>query len=106
VPGPLVTRGDLDTRSVSFQKRRFGTPSGKAIEARVFFSFTSADVPVSMPHGLGKKPSSFTVVVSGNAAGTGSPTIYTKDPSFWATNNVVVLSSDLANSWCEVTIRE
>lgn len=90
---------------MSFQKRRFGRPTGKAKEARVHFAFTTANVPVSMPHGLGKRPSTFTIVAKGIASGAGAPTIY-NTPVFWATSSVVALSSNTAASWCEIIIHE
>ena len=104
MPGPLITRKDINTGAVSFQERRFGSPSGKAKEARVFFAWASAGEIVSMPHGLGTKPTSFTVVASGIPAGTGAPTVYVPDPVFWASKNVVALAAS-ASGWAEVILR-
>lgn len=106
MPGPLIQRKDISTGAVSFQKRRFGRPLGKAREARVHFAFTGANTAVSMPHGLGKRPSTYTVVASGIASGSGAPVIYTADPVFWSTSTIIQLKSNTATSWCEVIIRE
>jgi len=105
MPGPSVTRDDIATRSVSFQKRRFGFPNGKAIEARVFFAWSSANEAAGMPHGLGTKPTTFTVVASGVTAGNSAPKVYAPDPVYWAGKNYITLASDTANSWAEVVIR-
>lgn len=103
---PLITRRDISTGAVSFQKRKFGRPLGKAREARIHFAFTTADVPVSMPHFLGKRPSTYTVVGRGVSTGDAEPGIYTPDPVYWATVNVVALVSDVSGSWAEVIVRE
>lgn len=105
MPGPLITRKDISTGAVSFVKRRFTDPTGKAKQARVFFSWSTAKEIMSMPHGLNAKPTSFTVVNSGIAAGDGAPTVYVADPVFWASKNVVALASSAANSWAEVIIQ-
>ena len=105
MPGVLITRKEISTGAVSFQKRKFGRPLGKAREARVHFAFTSANVPVSMPHYLGKRPSRFTIVAKGLASGAGSPSIY-NDPVFWATQSVCALKSNTALSWCEIVLHE
>lgn len=105
MPGPLISRRDIATGAVSFTKRRFTNPTGKAKQARVFFSWASAAETVSMPHGLGVKPTSFTVVNSGLSTGAGAPTVYVADPVFWASKNVVALASSTANSWAEVLVQ-
>lgn len=105
MPGPLITQKDISSGAISYQKRDFDTRNSKSQEARVFFSFSQAGVPVSMPHALSKKPTTFTVVASGISTGLGAPKVYAKDPVYWATRNVIVLSSDTANSWAEVIIR-
>jgi hypothetical protein len=96
----------LATGAVSFQRRKFGRPLGKAREARVFFSFTTLNVPVTVPHGLGKRPSTYTVVAKGISTGAGSPSIYTVDPVFWSTSTVIQLASSVSLSWAEVVVRE
>lgn len=105
MPGPSVTRDDIATRAISFQKRRFGFPNAKAAEARVFFSWQAANEAQGMPHGLSTKPTTFTVVASGVAAGNSAPKVYAPDPVYWAGKNYITLASDTANSWAEVVIR-
>jgi hypothetical protein len=108
VPGPLVTAKDISAAAVTTQKRDFDTKLGKIREVRVFYSFTTADVDVSMPHALGRKPTTFSVVASGATSGgaVAAPgKIYLRDPSFWATKNVATLVSDTALSWAEVILR-
>ena len=64
MPSPQVTQKQIATASVTPQPRIFDEIKGKAREARVFFYFLHANVPVSMPHALGRKPTSFRVVTS------------------------------------------
>lgn len=104
MPGPLISRQNISTGAVSSTERRFTSPTGKLKQARVFFSWASANEIVSMPHGLKAKPTTFTVVNSGIAAGTGAPTVYVPDPVYWASKNVVALATDTANSWAEVLV--
>jgi len=105
VPGPLVSRKDISTGAVSFQKRRFGRPTGKAKETLVFFSWSTAGEVMSMPHGLSVKPTAFSVVASGISTGAGAPKVFAADPVFWASKGAVALASDTGNSWAEVSIR-
>jgi hypothetical protein len=79
-------------------------PTGKAKQARVFFSWASANEICSVPHGLNAKPTQFIVVNSGLATGAGAPTVYVHDPVFWASKNVVTLASSTANSWAEIIV--
>ena len=114
MPGPLITARDLGTASVTFQKRKFDTVTGKARQARVFFSFRSANVPVSMPHALGRVPVSFTVVASGGVDVAGAATltapgiVYSASAmpgqALSASKNVIALACSVALSWCEVII--
>lgn len=108
MPGPLVTAKEIAAGAVTPQKRDFDTRLGKIREVRVFYSFTTAGVDVSMPHALGRRPTTFSVVASGATSGgayAAPGKIYMRDPSFWATKNVATLVSDTAASWAEVILR-
>lgn len=108
MPGPLLTSKEINAGAVTTPKRDFDTRMGKQRECFVFFSFSTAETDFSMPHALGRTPIYFTVVQSGgpNTAGTPEvPRVYSKDPSFWATKNVVMLRSDTANTWAIVSLR-
>lgn len=100
----LVSRKDIATAAVSTTKRRFGSPTGKLKQARVFFSWASANELQAMPHGLNAKPTTFTVVASGVAAGTSAPLVYAPDPVYWSSKTSVALASNTANSWAEILI--
>lgn len=113
MPGVLLTRKDIGTAAVIPQRRKFDSVTGQVREARVFFSFSTADVGVSMPHSLGRAPTSFRVVrlsrdgVPGvvyapiqNGGGTNATT----DASFNFTKNYIVLACSTANTWAEVVI--
>ena len=114
MPGPLITQKDLNTGAVSFQKRNFSQQTGKAKQARVWFSFTAANVGAPMPHALGRVPTSFQVAASGAVDVAGGAT-YTAPGIVYsttalpgqalnATRNYVVLASTVANTWAEVIL--
>lgn len=115
MPGPLLTQKDIGTGAITFAKRDFNTITGKAKEVRVFFSFTAANIGYPMPHGLGRVPTSFTVVASGGADVAGGATltapgvVYSSSripgQSLNATKNVIVLACSVAQSWAEVILR-
>lgn len=114
MPGPLITRKDIANGAVSAQQRNFAKFSGKARAARVFMYFKDNDVPVSMPHALGRTPSAWRVVslsrdgvpgivyapVSYNTAGTSSKT----SDQFNLGRNAIVLACSTDNTWAEVEI--
>ena len=114
MPGPLIQRQDLANAAVSSQPRNFDSFGGKSRAARVFFYFKTADVPVGMPHALGRKPSSFRVVhISRDGApgqvyapcrydtgGTSSKT----SSEYNLTRNYVVLACTTANTWGEIEL--
>lgn len=112
--GPLITQKDLNTGCVTFPKRKFDAVTGKAKQARVFFSFTSANVPVSMPHALGRVPTSFSVVASGGVDTAGGATltapgvVYSASAmpgqALTASRNVISLACSVAHSWAEVLV--
>jgi len=113
VPGPLITARDIGTSAVTFPKRKFDGITGKARQARVFFSFTAADKLYSMPHALGRVPTSFTVVASGgvDVAGTSITApgiVYSASAmpgqALNASKNVIALACSVAHSWAEVLI--
>ena len=114
MPGPLITQKDVGTAAISFPKRKFAEPTAKTKQVRVFYSFRTANVPVSMPHGLGKGPTNFTVVargavdVAGAAAWTAPGVIYSASAmpgqALNASKNVLVLASTVALSWAEVLV--
>lgn len=100
----LVSRKDIATAAVSTTKRRFGNPTGKLKQARVFFSWASANEVQAMPHALNARPTTFTVVASGDATGLAPPLVFAPDPVYWGSRTSVALASDTANSWAEVLI--
>ena len=95
----IVTRFDLGTASVGFQKRAFGIRGAQANEARIQITFQTADVPVSVYHGLRKAPTGY-VVVSANRAAR----IY-NDLPFPVDSRTMVLKCDTANTVAEVIVR-
>ena len=112
---PRITAKDIGTSAVTFTKRNFNAPTGKARECRVHFAFTSANKAYSMPHGLRRVPQSFTVVACGGADAAGGATltapgiVYSASAlpgqALNATKNVIVLACSVALSWAEVVIR-
>jgi hypothetical protein len=115
MPRVLFTAKDLNTGAVTGTKRDFSKPTGKIREARVWFSFTAANVPYVMPHGLGRVPTSFQVAACGGADVYGAATltapgvIYSASAlpaqGLNATKNVIVMACDTANSWAEIIVR-
>lgn len=114
MPSPLITHDDVATGAITPQPRVFDRKLGKNLAARVFFYWPTADVPVGMPHALGKTPTSWKVVttsrdgtpgviyapVSYTTAGTSSKT----DNVFNYSRNYIVLACSAANQWAEVEI--
>lgn len=111
----MVTRQDIANGAVSGQPRKFAKIGGKQRAARVFFYFPSADYPVSMPHSLGRTPTSWKVV---NISRDGVPgTVYapinftTAGTSSKAdsvnifTRNFIVLRCSTANTWAEIELQ-
>ena len=112
--GPLIQRQDIANGAVSAQPRNFDTFGGKQRAARVFFYFKTANVPVSMPHALGRKPSSFRPVhvsrdgtpgviyapVRYDTGGASSKT----SSEFNMTRNYLVLACETPGTWAEIEV--
>lgn len=94
----LVTKTRMGTASVGFQGRNFGLRTANAAEARVHVSFTTANAPVPVYHGLKRVPSQYSVI-SQSAAGR----IY-NDLPFQADSRTLVVKSDTAMV-CELIVR-
>ena len=111
---PLITRQDIANAAVSAQPRNFDSFGGKSRAARVFFYFKTADVPVGMPHALGRVPTAVRPVhLSRDGApgqvyapcrydtgGTSSKT----SSEYNMTRNYVVLACSTSNSWAEIEV--
>jgi len=107
MPGPLITRKDVSSGAISFQPRRYDSKIGKAIVARVFFSWKVVDTTMVMPHSLGKVPSGFRVVNSGSDLGA-APLLASMSgelgSALSATKSVIALKSNLANSFADIEV--
>lgn len=118
MPGPLLTRQDIANASISGQPRKFSKFGGKARAARVFFYFKTANVPESMPHALGRTPTSWRPVsvsrditvgapgviyapVAYNTAGTTDKT----SDQFNLGRNALVLACETGATWAEIEIQ-
>lgn len=95
----LVTGKNLGRAAVSFQPRKFASSTSKSQEARVQVTFTTADAPVPVYHGLRRVPTSW-FAVSQNGAGT----IY-NDLPFQADSRTLVVKCDTANVVAELIVR-
>lgn len=116
MPGPLITRQDIANGAVSAQPRKFSAIGGKSRAARVFFYFKTADIPVGMPHALGRTPDSWRIVTLARDAGVPgtvySPTRFESPyvdsnpmPNiFNLGRNYIVLACSTANTWAEIEI--
>lgn len=110
----LITRKDIANSAVTSQPRKFDRISGKSSAARVFFSFSAANVAESMPHALGKTPSGFRVVsltragapgvVYAPSQGDGSKTNSTSSEVYCYGRNYIVLACTTANTFAEVEV--
>jgi len=75
----LVTARDLDTASVTYQKRdRYDVVTGKSREVYAFITFETMNQLKAAPHALGRVPTSFVVVARGRNGGSPG-TIYVDD---------------------------
>lgn len=104
----LITAKNLDLGSVSFQGQNFGNSvRGKAQERRIRVSFPTADAPVVVRHGLGKKPSGYTPVTSGKGSGTTyiAPGIVYSDVPLVADTRSLVLKCSVGGSVVDLIIR-
>jgi hypothetical protein len=83
----------------SFQKPgSYSDPKTNSRERRILVSFTSADTPTVVYHGLGFSPSGFVVLSKG------SGTVYNDFP-LPTTSRVIVLKCDTANTVADILVR-
>lgn len=95
----IISAKDLATSAVSVQPRAFGLKSSKSNEARVSVTFTSANAPTPIYHGLQHAPSQVIPVAMNQAA-----MIYTDMPLI-ADSRTVVVYCDTANTAAELIVR-
>lgn len=103
LPEPLITARQLALGSVSFQTKLGLSVSGKAQERRIRVVFATANVPTPFFHGLGKKPTGFTPMLS-NKNGAVGGTIYSDMPLICDTRTLI-LKCTLAGTEAEVIVR-
>lgn len=105
----LLQSGSLKRGAVSFGKRVFAKKTSKAREARVYFYFqigstAGAPAPVTRPHGLGKTPTSYTIIATRKDPAVGPPgQIYDVFPFATRTHITLYCSSD--ETYAEVVVR-
>lgn len=100
-----ITARDLDTASVTYQKRdRYDGVTGKAREVYAFITFETANALKAAPHALGRVPSSFYVVAMGrNGGAPGS--VYIDDLPVPFDRYNFALKSSQPNTWAVVALR-
>lgn len=106
MPAPImITQKDLDTASVTYQKRdRYDQVTGKAKEVYAFITFETANQLKAAPHALGAVPSSFVVVARGRSGGSPG-TIHVDDLPMPADKYNFCLKSTTNNTWAVVALR-
>lgn len=95
----IVSAKDLATSAVTVQGRAFGLKGSKSNEARVTVSFTSANAPTPVYHGLQHAPTQVIPVAMSQGA-----SIYTDVPMI-ADSRSVVVYCDTANTNAELIVR-
>lgn len=114
MPG-LISRQDISNAAVSPQPRLFSKFGGKMRTARVHFKFVTADLPVSMPHSLGRTPNSFRVVTLSRDGAPGQVYTPLSFETPWVDNtqtdsiycfgrNYIVLACTTGATWAELEI--
>lgn len=105
----LLTSKKLRRGSISFGARTFDRKTSKAREARVHFYFNTASAPpaapfpVTMPHSLGRVPTSYSVVGLRRSSGAAPGSVFDVYP--WATRNHITLHCSTDNTIAEVIVR-
>jgi len=85
----------------------FSTVRTNARERRIAVSFSTADAPVSIYHGLGFAPSGYTILSIGRGSGTtylAGGKVYNDFP-LPSTSRVIVLKCDTANTVADILVR-
>lgn len=84
----------------SFQRPgSYSTTRANARERRILVTFTTANAPYPIYHGLGFVPTGYTTLNPGSAA-----TVYSNMP-LPATSRVIVLKCDTANTVADILVR-
>ena len=109
----LITSKNTALSTVRLQSGSFTRPGGfslvktNARERRLTVTFPSADVPVSVFHGLGFPPSGYTVLGSGIGSGTtfiAGGKVYNDFP-LPSTSRVIVIKADTAGTVADILVR-
>lgn len=101
----LVTAHNIAPSTVRLQPGGFRQPGGftrtgtNARERRLTVTFTTANAPVVVMHGLGFTPSGFTTM------GTNTAGVVYGDIPLSASRNVIVLKCDVANTVADILVR-
>jgi len=107
--GPHLLSGkDIRRDSIGSQPRNFGREAkGQAQERRLFVTFPTADAPVVVYHGLGRKPSDYIPVswAKGNGATYAAPGKIYSDQPLPCDSRTIVLKCDTANTVAEIIVR-
>lgn len=94
----LISSKDIATSAVTHQPRSFGFQKAKSSEARIVFTFVTANAPYPIYHGLGKTPTGVIPIAHGSAV------IYTDVPLV-ADKRTVVVYSNTARTTAEIIVR-
>jgi len=109
----LITSKNTALSTVRLQTGSFTRPGAfsqvrtNARERRLTVTFRSANVPVSVFHGLGFPPSGYTVLGNGIGSGTtfvAGGKVYNDFP-LPSTSRVIVLKADMAGTVADILVR-